>query len=80
MIDIAPVHLPDFGVERTFPPLPLDEYEARLGQTVGRMKALGLDVLLVYADREHAATIAFLTCHGQLRREGQARALQPVAT
>jgi Xaa-Pro aminopeptidase len=61
MIDIAPVRLPDFGVERTFPPLPLDEYEARLGQTVGRMKALGLDVLLVYADREHAATIAFLT-------------------
>lgn len=48
MIDIAPVHLPDFGAERTLPPLPLDRYEARL--TILRPgMALQMDVIPISA-------------------------------
>ena len=42
------------------PSIPLEEYDQRLCSAVDAMKGLGLDVLVVYGDREHFATLAFL--------------------
>ena len=61
MSQIASVRLPEFGRSDTLPELPLDEYRARLDATVERMQREDLDILVVYADREHSATLAFLT-------------------
>jgi len=62
MVEIVPIKLPDFGgLDEPLPPLPLSEYEQRLGAAVARMKEAHLNFLLVYADREHSANIAFLT-------------------
>ncbi|MDP6608121.1 MAG: hypothetical protein QF463_03560 [Vicinamibacterales bacterium] len=58
---IASVQVPDFGRSETLPDLPLDEYRARLDAATGRMQRDSLDILIVYADREHSATLAFLT-------------------
>jgi hypothetical protein len=43
------------------PELPVDLYRARLDQTLDRIQAEQIDVLLVYADREHCANLQFLT-------------------
>ena len=62
MVEILPVELPDFGgLDEPLPPIPLSEYEQRLSAIVARMKEAHLDFLLVYADREHFANLAFLT-------------------
>ena len=61
MSSIAKVELPDFGRESVAPRIPVETYVARMAAAVGRMEAAGLDVLAVYADREHAATMAYLT-------------------
>src|ERR1035438_8433693 len=62
MVDIIPIELPDFGGrDEPLPPIPLGEYEQRLSAVVARMKDTALDFLLVYADREHFANLAFLT-------------------
>jgi len=58
---IRRIILPDFGLEQDLPRIPLPEYEERLAATAQRMRKAGLDVLAVYADREHCANIAFLT-------------------
>ncbi len=39
----------------------IEEYQSRLGMTANRMTAAGLDFLVVYADREHSANLAYLT-------------------
>ena len=52
---------PDFGAPEV-PRLPgLSTMEARLTATRAAMAARGLDVLVVYGDREHAANIHWLT-------------------
>lgn len=62
MVEIKPVELPNFGGrDENLPPLPLSEYEHRLSAAVARMKEAALDFLLVYADREHSANLAYLT-------------------
>jgi len=62
MVEIVPLELPDFGgLDEPLPPIPLSEYERRLGALVGRMEEAHLDFLVVYADREHFANLAFLT-------------------
>jgi hypothetical protein len=62
MIEIVPIELPDFGGgDEPLPQIPLSEYEQRLSAVVARMKEVLLDFLLVYADREHFANLAFLT-------------------
>ena len=61
MVEIVPIELPDFGgLDEPLPQIPLSEYEQRLGAVVARMKEAHLDFLLVYADREHFANMAFL--------------------
>ena len=58
---LATVPLPTFGRDDALSPISIDEYRTRLDATVERMTRAGFDMLVVYADREHSATLAFLT-------------------
>jgi Xaa-Pro aminopeptidase len=55
------VDLPDFGLPTSSPELPAELYAARLERLRERMESLGYDRLVVYADREHSANLAYLT-------------------
>ena len=57
-IDLRPITLPDFGVPLGRPAIPPAIYAARADEAYARA---GGDWLVVYADREHLANIAFLT-------------------
>ena len=61
MIQMTATALPSFGTEPHLPDLPFDEYRQRLDEVVRRMGERSIDVLVVYADREHAANLEFLT-------------------
>jgi hypothetical protein len=61
MIQLTDIALPSFGVEPHLPDLPVAEYGRRLDDIVRRMGERSIDVLIVYADREHAANLEFLT-------------------
>jgi hypothetical protein len=54
------VDLPDFGVPQARPELDSHIYEARLSRLRERAAEAGHDRLVVYADREHSAGIAWL--------------------
>jgi hypothetical protein len=58
---LAEIALPRFGVPGTMPELPSRLHAARLGRLRERMSDRGYDRLVVYADREHSANIAYLT-------------------
>jgi Xaa-Pro aminopeptidase len=58
---LAEVTLPDFGRPTTTPGLPASLYAARLDRLRERMDRRGYDRLVVYADREHSANLAYLT-------------------
>jgi Xaa-Pro aminopeptidase len=58
---LADVDLPDFGRPAATPELPPALYAARLSRLRERMDAGGYDRLVVYADREHSANLAYLT-------------------
>jgi hypothetical protein len=58
---IREMPLPDFGAPDAPPELPAATYRARLLKLRERMRAAGLDALLVYADREHSANISYCT-------------------
>jgi Xaa-Pro aminopeptidase len=55
------VELPDFGESATEPELGRPIFEARIARARRRAEAAGYDALVVYADREHSANIAYLT-------------------
>jgi hypothetical protein len=55
------VDVPDFGGPEEIPSIPPSVYRDRLLRLQERMKAAELDVLVVYADREHSANLAYLT-------------------
>ncbi len=56
------VPLPDFNPQPIAPPdLSANLYRRRLLQVQDGMKARNLDVLVIYADREHSANVAYLT-------------------
>ena len=61
MITTATVPLPDFGREEKCPIVPVEVYHCRLAAALERMQDAGVDVLVVYADREHFANLAYLT-------------------
>jgi hypothetical protein len=61
MSHIATVTLPDFGLEAVPPQIPVGLYQSRLAAAAGSLSRLGVDVLAVYADREHSANLAYLT-------------------
>ena len=58
---LAEVDLPDFGMPEERPELPASLYPARVTRLCERADARGYDRLVVYADREHSANLAYLT-------------------
>ncbi len=58
---LAEVALPDFGMPEREPVIPAATYEARIAAARERARARGFDALVIYADREHSATLAYLT-------------------
>ena len=53
--------LPDFGVPSERPVLPREIYLSRYDRLIRARRQAGLDVLVVYADREHTANLTWLT-------------------
>ena len=60
-VELAEIVLPEFGLPREEPTIPAATYEARVTAARQRASAAGYDVLMVYADREHFANLAYLT-------------------
>jgi Xaa-Pro aminopeptidase len=58
---LARIELPDFGMPDAGPDLPDAIYPTRLARLRERASARGYDRLVVYADREHSANLAYLT-------------------
>ena len=58
---LAEIALPDFGMSDAMPVIPADIYRDRLEQLRARADEHGYDQLVVYADREHSANLAYLT-------------------
>jgi Xaa-Pro aminopeptidase len=58
---LAEVRLPAFGMPDAMPEIAPATYTARIERLRERMELAGLDRLLVYADREHSANLAYLT-------------------
>ena len=58
---LAPIELPEFGVPYAMPQIPAATYAARLAALRQRMDERGLDIAVVYADREHSANLSFVT-------------------
>jgi hypothetical protein len=59
-VQLTNLDLPDFGSPTTEPELDRDIYAARLKQLLARMAKQGLDVLVIYGDREHVANISWV--------------------
>jgi len=55
------VELPDFAQPTVEPALGRSVYERRMAEARRRSEDAGYDALVVYADREHSANIAYLT-------------------
>lgn len=53
--------LPEFGEPTVQPTVPPATYRARMREALKRAAAAGLDGLVVYGDREHAANVSYLT-------------------
>jgi Xaa-Pro aminopeptidase len=60
-VRLAEVELPEFGRPTTTPEIPHRVYAARLERLRDRMDTAGYQRLVVYADREHSASLAWLT-------------------
>src|SRR5229473_7573599 len=60
-VELAEIVLPEFGRPREDPTIPAATYEARIAAVRQRASDAGYDVLMVYADREHFANLAYLT-------------------
>jgi hypothetical protein len=58
---LAEVKLPEFGVPDEMPELGPQIYASRLARLRAAMASAGLDALVIYADREHCANMAWLT-------------------
>ena len=58
---LAEIDLPDFGRPEASPELPPALYRSRLERLRAQMDERGFDRLVVYADREHSANLAYRT-------------------
>lgn len=58
---LAEVALPDFGTPTSVPAVGPATHAARLERLRERMDVRGYDRLVIYADREHSATLSWLT-------------------
>ena len=61
MASIKPVSLPAFGGTEHCPAIPDEIFRNRLDAATARLREASLDVMVVYADREHFANISYLT-------------------
>ncbi|TQJ29896.1 aminopeptidase P family N-terminal domain-containing protein [Microbacterium sp. SLBN-146] len=59
--ELREISLPPIGLPRDLPRVPGSTYEARIAATERAMADRGLAALVVYADREHFANLAYLT-------------------
>ncbi|GAC1473331.1 MAG: M24 family metallopeptidase [Ktedonobacteraceae bacterium] len=60
-VELAEIILPDFGLPRVEPTIPAATYKDRIAAARRRAADAAYDVLIVYADREHFANLAYLT-------------------
>ena len=60
-VELAEIALPEFGLPREEPTIPAATYETRVAAARQRADNAGYDLLMVYADREHFANLAYLT-------------------
>lgn len=60
-VALEEVELPDFGEPTVEPKLTSEIYRTRLDAARERASSAGLDFLVIYADREHSANMAYLT-------------------
>jgi len=60
-IELVNINLPDFGMSEELVEIPAQQFENRFHEAVKQMHKHSLDFLLVFADREHSANLAFLT-------------------
>jgi Xaa-Pro aminopeptidase len=60
-VSLIDAELPEFGVPTTQPRLDRSIYTARLEALMKARRAASIDSLLIYADREHSANLAWLT-------------------
>src|SRR5664280_3227483 len=58
---LAEIDLPDFGADDERPEIPAGTYAARVSRLRERADEHGYDRVVVYADREHSANLAYLT-------------------
>jgi hypothetical protein len=58
---LAPIDLPEFGMPASMPQLPASSYASRLSALRERAATRGYDRLVVWADREHSANLAWLS-------------------
>src|SRR5262245_24813561 len=58
---LAEIDLPEFGSPDEAPEIPAAVYLARLERLRARAEEAGYDAMVVYADREHSANLAYLT-------------------
>jgi len=49
---LVPVELPDFGIPASIPTFPDGIYSSRVRTLLDRAESRGLDIVIVYADRE----------------------------
>ncbi len=59
--EYAAIELPEFGEPTVEPEVSAAEYESRIRGARDAARAKGIDLLLVYGDREHSANMTFLT-------------------
>lgn len=60
-VRIEQIDLPNFGGPNLIPEIPASIYEARIQRLTERMIEEHLDAVIIYADREHSANMAWLT-------------------
>lgn len=60
-VHLAEVVLPDFGMPSEQPQVAPETHAARMAEARRRARTVGYDVLVIYADREHCANLAYLT-------------------
>jgi hypothetical protein len=58
---LAEISLPDFGMPDVRPEIPASLHAARVERLRERAETRGYDRIVVYADREHSANLAYLT-------------------
>jgi Xaa-Pro aminopeptidase len=61
VISLNKVILPDFGRAGVRPEIKSGTYLARMEKTLGKIRESGIDVIAIFADREHSANMSYLS-------------------